>query len=980
MKRLFLLCLLLSTISAMAQTNPSFGTYCADGDSCSLTSVAGASVVISDSNFNPVGATATLNGAGVPIFFKYPTIWDGGTATSTAWIAPNVAAGTNAVAITHSGGDHFNTMQAISVTGTATINPTEYNTTPSVTGTSSTCTGTVTTTHPNDLIVGFINAAGAAVVSLGTSTQTMTLASGSGGNVGAAYGVLATAGTATVVWNITGGGQWVCDVFAFKPAPATEPTVSSVAVTPVSPSVVANVHVTLTATATYSDGGLRDVSQAATWASSNTSVATITSAGIVNPQSTGTTNVTATYGSVTSPNDLVTVTPYTPVPWFVRPDGGTRYSSTGLTSGQCDGLGDLPYPGTGINQHCAYNDVRFLYSDGVNTGQPVWVIASSDIVTIRGSIADGVTYRIGYQALNSPCGSGLCFGISGDVGDSGVPTPPAGSASQHTIIQGGNAGSCHNPTARTQLHGGFGIGSVVSFYGTQNITLSCFDLTDWAVCGVEGGGATPPAPQCKSGGVAIADYAATGIHLHYTSTGITLEDINIHGLGASGLAGSTGDDFTADYIELVGNQTGGWQADDADGTTGVGSALITHYVIGWNGCLEQFPIVDPVPYVYCYDQGFNVGGDGFGTATLDSPSPGWQVHFDQGQVYYNTQDGLDALHIGGPGSTMTVTRTRAYGNEGQQLKVGGAVGHIANNVIFGNCNALGNVQMIPTNGDTVSVTSNVATFSQAFVSNLNTYLAPGMTVTFSALQTAAGLNGTTAVISAVTASSVSVPWVHADMAAAAESGIITLPIPGRPIPTNDAVGGGYICRADDTAVLVNVTPGDITTFQDNTIYSNNAIALEIEYANGADEGSTNVAQYNNNVFIGFVGTNGALPSPIYSNTDLNMLTNPGASWTHNSYLGNKWTCPQVSESNALCTTPGLVNQTMPTLSTVNTVPASGTSAVVGTGVAIGGITVDYNGATRPNPPAIGANEFAAPSPVTHLTVGNSTKFGNVISQ
>ena len=46
--------------------------------------------------------------------------------------------------------------------------------------------------------------------------------------------------------------------------------------------------------------------------------------------------------------------------WYIRPDGGTRYS-TNQTQGQCDGQGDLAYPGSGVNQHCAFSDFRWLY-------------------------------------------------------------------------------------------------------------------------------------------------------------------------------------------------------------------------------------------------------------------------------------------------------------------------------------------------------------------------------------------------------------------------------------------------------------------------------------------------------------------------------------------------------------------------------------------------------------------------------------------
>ncbi len=189
------------------------------------------------------------------------------------------------------------------------------------------------------------------------------------------------------------------------------------------------------------------------------------------------------------------------------------------------------------------------------------------------------------------------------------------------------------------------------------------------------------------------------------------------------------------------------------------------------------------PYGDCTDQSSGGYGDGFGTATTASAAPGWQVHFDQGTASYNTQDGLDALHISGPGSTMTDTRVLAFGNEGQQLKVGGATATIQNSVIVGNCEAMS-----------------------------------------------------------------------------------TQAIPGTPAGFGTKLLDP--CRAGNTAILINVTPGDPATFQDNTVYDAGAIGLEVEYATN-DSGPTNTLKYNNNIFIGFFNAGSqANATPIYSNTDL----------------------------------------------------------------------------------------------------------------
>ena len=72
--------------------------------------------------------------------------------------------------------------------------------------------------------------------------------------------------------------------------------------------------------------------------------------------------------------------------WYVRPDGGTRNSRA--ISGQCDGMADAPYGGKGVNQHCAFNDFRYLWDDNSGTvGQGVWVMAGGDTVIVRGCAA-----------------------------------------------------------------------------------------------------------------------------------------------------------------------------------------------------------------------------------------------------------------------------------------------------------------------------------------------------------------------------------------------------------------------------------------------------------------------------------------------------------------------------------------------------------------------------------------------------------------
>jgi hypothetical protein len=548
--------------------------------------------------------------------------------------------------------------------------------------------------------------------------------------------------------------------------------------------------------------------------------------------------------------------------WYVRLDGGNRYSTL-HPAGQCDGQADVSYAstgGTGVNQHCAFGQVRWLWQDGSYSSAGYfpswgWLPVGGDTVIIRGSIATGVSWRVGWNTANGAADpDGLYYGLQGDQYNSYMPPPPSGTALQHTRILGENYAACTAQSARTQLHGGWGIYQVIDLSGASYVDVACLDVTDFAPW-------------------ASGDYARNGIKLSNTSTHDTLTDVRLHGLSSSGLFGPTGDGFVMTRIDVLGNGQSGWNADLSDGTTGVGSLLVQNYNISWNGCNEEYPIVDPLPYANCRDQSTGGYGDGFGTASVDSLAPGWQIHFDQGIASYNTQDALDALHVAGPGSTMTVTRSLLYGSEGQQIKAGGgAVATIQDNVIVANCEAI--------------------------------------------LQT----------------------------------------IVGRPVPTGDSLGTW--CRAGNTGVLLNVIPGHPATYQGNTLFSGGSVGVEVEYSSSSnaagsvvDTGATNTLLYNNNVFVGFPNANDAgngnpNPTPVYSNSDLKMLTNPGASWTNNATFGarSNWTCGAAGETKAVCGDPGLFDETYHPSAYGNMAVASSKSAVVGAGMSIPGMLTDYTGA------------------------------------
>src|ERR1039458_10108865 len=134
--------------------------------------------------------------------------------------------------------------------------------------------------------------------------------------------------------------------------------------------------------------------------------------------------------------------------WYVNPNGGTRYS-VNMTSGQCNGMSPVPYPGSGVNQNCAFGDIRYLWADGSHaTGTTFpgwgWLGQGGDTYLI-----DCPTdCRVGWSGPNNVSGpTGYFLGIAGNAYGSGAPAPPNGTSGAHTQIFGLNYTNCNSDSA-----------------------------------------------------------------------------------------------------------------------------------------------------------------------------------------------------------------------------------------------------------------------------------------------------------------------------------------------------------------------------------------------------------------------------------------------------------------------------------------------------------------------------------------------------
>jgi hypothetical protein len=426
-----------------------------------------------------------------------------------------------------------------------------------------------------------------------------------------------------------------------------------------------------------------------------------TSVGVTGPAlGTGTPNPvhtpTPTPTSTPTPSITPTPTPGPGVTWFIRTDGGTRYSAN-VTTGQCDGKADVAYPGTGTNQHCAFNDLRYMWLDGTY-GNSAWVMSGGDTLVIRGCSAlasqqnpDAPHCRIGSdKATGNDAQNFWCAGVSTYCS---MPPPPSGTASQHTRILGACAYgtySCNPLTAYpytnnnlTQVFGGFGVGVDIYLSGSQYVDLEGLEVTAHnGQCARYG--TTNPLPGCSRQNP-YSDQADQGIVTNNTTANILLQDVYVHGFSSNGITGPIGGAMTLNRVFIGFNAFAGWNFDDGVPTANaVGSTITQSYVtmIG-NGCQEEYPIVHTqFPAKGCWDSATG----GFGDAWSGQNSTLASFTCDHCNISYNAKDGALGPHT--IVHNISLTNSIWAGNMGQAGKWGqdaNASFLFQNNILLGNC-------------------------------------------------------------------------------------------------------------------------------------------------------------------------------------------------------------------------------------------------------------------------------------------------------
>jgi hypothetical protein len=567
--------------------------------------------------------------------------------------------------------------------------------------------------------------------------------------------------------------------------------------------------------------------------------------------------------------------------YYVRPDGGTRYS-TNVTTGLCDGKGDSAPVGTAPKQRCAFGDVRYLWQDGSYTDSTTfpgwgWVIAGGDTVIIRGG-----PWRVGWATNTNSCGTGGCFGIAGNPYASGAPNPPSGTAAGHTRILGEHFAACStgnvpNLSAMTEIFGGFAVGSVVSM-GSPYVDFQCIKVTDHSSC-TKSGGANAYPSGCATN-APLDDFASNGIQTGTGTSNVLFQDVYVHGLVGAGFSGPIGGPVTLTRVISNFNAFAGWNFDNGvDTPDGPGSSLTLNYLtmVG-NGCNEEYPIVHTAfPAASCYD----LSSGGFGDALSGQDTELDALTCNHCDFHWNTKDGFIGPHT--KIKNLTITQSTSYGNMGQQWKWNTTTGAT---VIFTN-NYAGN---------------NCFRQSQAL---------PGAVSSF---------------------------WMGSN---------------------NPGAFLSAACRASGDAFNVQTDAGSTNLFAGNTIMGVSNVA--IDFGCGEPNNCTGVPiTFTDNVFLGYFDSNYSshLPTPYYTASDATLAI----SSDHNLYYNINGPCPTgVGE---VCVSPQLAGQPASPFSAesdldaFNFNPASG-SPLIGAGVPLPSLSVDYYGAARSPSPTIGAVEVAS---------------------
>lgn len=366
--------------------------------------------------------------------------------------------------------------------------------------------------------------------------------------------------------------------------------------------------------------------------------------------------------------------------WFVRTDG-----SDTICSGAADAaVGSLSGTGQACAKKTLFGLVQHTYSSG-GGGQVTGtnVIAGGDTVVIGDPGATPGQFEIGYDSAAGLTPSLCSASFAGECYLWSLPSGP--DSSHKTTI----AGRQYNTgcTTQTQIWGTNAVNSIWRNTLNSNLAFNCLEFTDHSNCRSNG-----PINTCSEGAYPRGPFGKYGL-LFYHVTNLDLTHVSIHGMSRDGMSipEATGT-FNFSYVDIIANSWAGLEQDYVFGgpspTQWTATINVDHSRINWNGCNEKYPLVAALDSINnistgsCSEQNEAVYSDGWGGGTSNVNG---NYNISDTEFMHNTQDGFDTRdNQAGMGAT-TLSRVRAEGNAGQQLKVSSLTTRVENSVIIGNC-------------------------------------------------------------------------------------------------------------------------------------------------------------------------------------------------------------------------------------------------------------------------------------------------------
>ena len=202
----------------------------------------------------------------------------------------------------------------------------------------------------------------------------------------------------------------------------TAAVLTSIVVTPTTPSIAKGTTAQLTATGNFSDGSTQDLTQSVSWTSSDTTVATVDPNGLVTGTGVGLPTITATQGGV-SGTTTVKVTPAVLTSIVVTPTGSSIANGTTVQLTATGVFSDGTTQDFTLSASWTSTPAGFVT---VNPGGLVMgtAVGSATITATQGGVSGATTVNVTPAVLTSivvtPTGSSIAKGTTAQLTATGV--------------------------------------------------------------------------------------------------------------------------------------------------------------------------------------------------------------------------------------------------------------------------------------------------------------------------------------------------------------------------------------------------------------------------------------------------------------------------------------------------------------------------------------------------------------------------------